>query len=96
MARYAVSLLQFMKPRGTCGGVVAASLCGLITVTCCLFQKYVLVLSEPHWRYMHEAKMCMHATHALSPSHLHKTNKSSQPTQIGVVNPYRATYLSEI
>ena len=31
-----------------------------------------------------------------SPSHLHKTNKSSQPTQIGVVNPYKATYESEI
>ena len=30
-----------------------------------------------------------------SPSHLHK-KQSSQPTQIGVVNPYRATYESEI
>ena len=67
-----------MKPCGTCGGVVAASLCGLITVTCCWFQKNVLVLPEPNWRYMHEAKMCMHeakmcthATHALIPSHAH-------------------------
>ena len=64
MARYKVSLLQFMKPRGTCGGVVATSLRGLITVTCCWFQKNVLVLPEPYWRYMHEAKMCTHATHA--------------------------------
>lgn len=71
MARYTVSLLQFMKPRGTCGGVVATSLCGLITVTCCWFQKNVLVLPEPYWRYMHEAKMCTHATHALIPSHAH-------------------------
>ena len=58
MARYTVSLLQFMKPRGTCGGVVATSLRGLITVTCCWFQKNVLALPEPYWRYMHEAKMC--------------------------------------
>ena len=71
MARYTVSLFQFMKARGTSGGVVATSLCGLITVTCCCFQKNVLVLSEPHWRYMHEAKMCTHATHALIPSHAH-------------------------
>ena len=71
MARYTVSLLQFMKPRGTCGGIVATSLCGLITVTCCWFQKNVLVLPKPYCRYMHEAKMCMHATHALIPSHAH-------------------------
>ena len=71
MARYTVSLLQFMKLRGTCGRVVATSLCGLITVTCYCFQKNVLVLSEPHWRYMHEAKMCTHATHALIPSRTH-------------------------
>ena len=71
MAHYIVSLLQFMKPPGTCGGVVATSLCGLITVMYCWFQKNVLVLSEPHWRYMHEAKMCTHATHALIPSHAH-------------------------
>ena len=62
MARYTVSLLQFMKPRGTCG---------LITVTCCWFQKNVLVLPEPYWRYMTEAKMCTHTTHALIPSHAH-------------------------
>ena len=68
MAHYTVSLLQFMKLCGTCGGIVATSLCGLITVTCCCFQKNVLVLSEPHWRYMHEAKMC---THTLIPSHAH-------------------------
>ena len=61
MARYTVSLLQFMKPRGTCGGVVATSLCGLLTVTCFQFQKNVLVLSQAHWQYMHEAKMCPHA-----------------------------------
>ena len=67
MARYTVSLLQFMKPRGTCGGVVTTSLHGLITVTCCWFQKNVLVLPEPYWRYMHEVKMCMHAMHALIP-----------------------------
>ena len=67
MARYTVSLLQFMKPRGTCGGVVATSLRGLITVTCCWFQKNVLILPEPYWRYMHEAKMCTHAMHALIP-----------------------------
>ena len=30
MARYTVSLLQFMKPHGTCVGVVASSLRGLI------------------------------------------------------------------
>ena len=36
-----------------------------------LFQKNVLVLSEAHWWYMHEAKMCTHATHALIPSHAH-------------------------
>ena len=66
MARYTVSLLQFMKPRGTCGGVVATSLGGLITVTCCWFQKNVRVLPEPYWRYMHEAKMCTHATHTHS------------------------------
>ena len=65
MARYTLSLLQFMKPRGTCVGVVATSLHGLITVTCCWFQKNVLVLPEPYWRYMHEAKMCTHAMHAL-------------------------------
>ena len=68
MARYAVSLLQFMKLRGTCGGVVATSLCALIIVTCCCFQKNVLVLSEPHWQYMHEVKLC---THAIIPSHAH-------------------------
>ena len=67
MARYTVSLLQFMKPRGTCRGVAATSLCGLIIVTCCWFQKNVLVLPEPYWRYMHEAKMCTHAMHALIP-----------------------------
>ena len=71
MARYTVSLLQFMKPRGTCGGIVATSLRGLITVTCYWFQKNVLVLPEPYWRYMHEAKICTHATHALIPSHAH-------------------------
>ena len=71
MARYIVFLFQFMKPRGTCGGVVATSLCGLITVACCWFQKNVLVLSEAHWQYMHEAKMCTHATHALIPLHAH-------------------------
>ena len=71
MARYIVSLLQVMKPRGTCGGVVATSLCGLIIVRCCWVQKNVLVLPEPYWWYMHEAKMCTHATHALSPSHTH-------------------------
>ena len=71
MARYTVSLLQFMKPRGTSGGVVATSLHGLITVTCCWFQKNVLVLPEPYWQYMHEAKMCTHATHTLIPSHAH-------------------------
>ena len=70
MARYIVSLLQFMKPRGTCGGVFVTSLCGLITVTCCWFQKNVLVLPEPYWRYMHEAKMCTHAMHTLIP-HTH-------------------------
>ena len=70
MACYTVSLLQFMKPRGTCGGVVATSLCGLITVTCCWFQKNVLILPEPYWRYMHEAKMCTHAMHTLIP-HMH-------------------------
>ena len=64
-------LLQFMKPCGTCGGVVATSLCASITVTCCWFQKNVLVLPEPYWRYMHIAKMCTHATHALIPSHAH-------------------------
>jgi hypothetical protein len=57
-----------MKPRGTCEGVVATSLCGLIIVTCCWFQKNVLVISHAHWQYMHEAKMC---THALIPSHAH-------------------------
>src|SRR4051812_8163373 len=67
MARYTVSLLQFMKPRGTCVSVFATSLRGLITVTCCWFQKNVLVLPEPYWRYMHEAKMCTHAMHALIP-----------------------------
>ena len=35
------------------------------------FQKNVLVLPEPYWRYMHEAKMCTHATHALILSHAH-------------------------
>ena len=71
MAHYTMSLLQFMKPRGTCGGVVVTSLLGLITVMCCWFQKNVLVLPEPYWRYMHEVKMCTHATHALIPSHAH-------------------------
>ena len=61
----------FLKPRGTCGGVVVTSLCGVITVTCCWFQKNVLVLPEPYWWYMHKAKMCKHATHALIPSHAH-------------------------
>ena len=67
-ATQCLSLFQFTKPRGTCGGVVATSLCGLITVTCYCFQKNVLVLSHAHWQYMHEAKMC---THALIPSHAH-------------------------
>ena len=34
----------------------------------------LLVLEEctrPPWRYMHEAKMCTHATHTLIPSHAH-------------------------
>ena len=57
MAHYTVSLLQFMKPRVTCVGVIVTSLRGLITVTCCWFQKNVLVLPEPYWRYMHEVKM---------------------------------------
>ena len=36
-----------------------------------LVPKNVLVLPEPYWQYMHEAKMCTHATHALIPSHAH-------------------------
>ena len=71
MARYTVSLLQFMKPRGTCGGIVATSLRELITVTCCWFQKNVLVLPKTYWLYMHEAKMCTDATHTLIPSQAH-------------------------
>ena len=67
MACYTVSLLQFMKPRGTCGGVVATSLCGLIIVTFCWFHKNVLVLFEAQWWYIHEAKMCTHAMHTLIP-----------------------------
>ena len=65
-ATQCLSLFQYvgasMKPCGTCGGVVATSLCGLIIVTCCWFQKNVLVHSKPHWRYMHEAR-CARTPH---------------------------------
>ena len=66
MARYTVSLLQFMKPRGTCGGVVRTSLRGLITVTCCWFQKNVLVLSGT--LAVHARSEDVHARHACTHS----------------------------
>ena len=83
MARYTVSLLQFMKPRGTCGGVVATSLRGLITVTCCWFQKNVVVLPKPYWRYMHEVKMCTHATtHSFPHTHTRVHGRTQFCTKI--------------
>src|SRR3954470_17946804 len=38
---------------------------------CAHLHSDVLLVPEPYWRYMHEAKMCTHATHALIPSHAH-------------------------
>ena len=49
-------------------------------------------ISLSFWEPMYQSSRRLRA----SPSQMHKTNKSSQPTQIGVVNPYKATYESEI
>ena len=57
-----------------------------------MMQQSSVSISLSFWepRYQSSRRLCA------SPSYLHKTNKSSQPTQIGVVNPYSATYESEI
>ena len=34
-------------------------------------------LPEPYWRYMHDAKMCTHATHALIPLHAHTGTRAN-------------------
>src|SRR3954463_1715274 len=47
-----------------------------------------LSFSEPRY----QSSRRLHA----SPLHLHKNNNSSQPTRLGVVNPFMVTYESEI
>ena len=78
--------------------IIELGLCYLLSIALVfpeeegMMQQSSVSISLSFWepRYQSSRRLRM------SPSYLHKTNKSSQPTRIGVVNPYRATYESEI
>ena len=57
-----------------------------------MMQQSSVSISLSFWEPRYQSSRRLRA----SPSYLHKTNKSSQQMQIGVVNPFTVTYESEI